>query len=229
MGVVLKAYFANQEWYRLERRRQLAVRQAAQQRQVPPGNPEAATLRREISCRLAEAMERLDRREDADARAQILQADRHLQDSRPTRYCDHPVADAVLWEQARRCEEAGIRLEARIDLPAGAGLSGAAICSLFSNVLDNAVHACLALPPHRRWIHCTAACRGAYLVVREENPWDPEAPAHAGPSSGSGLGLPILTELAGRCDGSVEVQRDEERFRITVCLRLEEPGEEAAP
>ena len=109
-------------------------------------------------------------------------------------------------------------------------MSGAAVCSLFSNVLDNAVHACLALPPQRRWIRCTAACRGAYLILREENPWNPAAPAHAGPSSGSGFGLQILSELARRYDGSLEVQQEDGCFRITVCLRREEPedGEEAA-
>lgn len=226
MGVVLSAYFANQEWYRLERRRRFAAQQTSLQRRRQAADtvePEAEALRRELLGRLEEAMARLGRQEAAGAREQVLGADRVLEASRPVRYCAHPVADAVIWEQARRCEAAGIRLEARVDLPAETGLSGAAICSLFSNVLDNAVHACLALPPQRRWIRCTAACRGAYLILREENPWDPTAPAHAGPSSGSGFGLRILSELARRCDGSVEVQRDDGRFRITVCLRLGRP------
>lgn len=234
MGVVVWAYFGNQEWHRLERRRLETAHQADLQRRRQAADntsAEVETLRQELRSRLETAMGQLERRETAGARAQVLDAVEVLQASRKARYCDHPVADAVLWEQARRCEEAGIRLELHASIPDDVGLSGAAICSLFSNVLDNAVHACLALPTRQRWIRCTAVCRGAYLVLREENPRDPAAPDHEGPSSGQGLGLRILSELARRCDGSVEVQRDDGRFRITVCLRRQLPGdgEEAEP
>ena len=227
MGVVLRAYFGIQEWYRLERRRGAAIRQAElQRRRADSAPPEIEAVRGELMELLGDAMERLDRREEEGARKQVLDADQVLRDSCPVRYCENPVADAVLWEQARHCAAAGIHLELQAAIPAEAGLSGAALCSLFSNVLDNAVHACLALPAQRRWIRCTAVCRGAYLILREENPWDPAAPAHAGPSSGSGFGLRILSELARRCDGSVEVQREDGRFRITVCLQRELPEAE---
>lgn len=240
MGVVLYAYLSNREWYRLERQRSQAAHQATLQRRRAESSEEdteAERVRREVRNLLDEALRQLDRREQSEARTQVLDADRMLQASRTKRYCDHPVADAVLWEQARRCDEAGIRLDVRAAVPVEAGISGAVLCSLFSNVLDNAVHACLALPPRQRWIRCTAACRGPYLVLREENPWDPAAPVHAGPSSGHGYGLRILSELARRCDGSVEVCREKNRFRITVCLRREqteaaaeqaEAGEEAS-
>lgn len=229
MGVVLYAYFGNQTWYLLERRRREAAHQTQLQRQRQAAPSEADALRRELRGRLDEVMACLGRQETEGVREQLLSVDQVLQSSRPVRFCDHPVADAVLWEQARRCEAAGIRLEVQAAIPVEVGLSGAAVCSLFSNVLDNAVHACLALPLQRRWIRCTAVCRGAYLILREENARDPAAPAHAGPSSGSGFGLAILSQLARRCDGSVEVQQEEERFQITVCLRrdLPEAGEGA--
>ena len=228
MGVVVWAYFGNQEWYRLERRRLETAHQADLQRRrqaTDHTSADVAVVRQELRDRLETAMKQLGQRETAGARAQVLDAVAALREGGKARYCDHPVADAVLWEQARRCDAAGIRLELRVSIPDEAGLSGAAICSLLSNVLDNAVHACLALPPRQRWIRCTAVCRGAYLILREENPWDPAAAPHEGPSSGRGFGLRILSELARRCDGSVEVQRDDGRFRITVYLRRQLPGD----
>lgn len=233
MGVVLRAYFGHQEWNRLERRRREVAQQTALQRhraESGDGTVEAQRIRREVRRLLDEALEQLERREQSGAREQILGADQVLQSSRAERYCDHPVADAVLWEQAQRCKGDGIELELQAAIPVDAGISGAVLCSLFSNVLDNAVHACLGLPPGQRWIRCTAVCRGAYLILRAENPWNPKAPTHAGPSSGHGFGLRILSELARRCDGSVETCRENGRYRITVCLRrdLPEGGEEAA-
>lgn len=143
-------------------------------------------------------------------------------------YCAHPVIDAVLADKARRCEAEHIRLELALDLPPELPQDGLALCSLFGNLLDNAVEACLRLPEGERVIRCRAGCRGGYLVVEEENPLPPpldEAAQQRRIRAGRGLGLEILSGIARRYGGEVETTQRDGRFQATVWLGLDTPPE----
>ncbi len=68
MGVVVWAYFGNQEWYRLERRRLETAHQADLQRRRQAADntsAEAAAVRQELRSRLETVMAQLERRETA--------------------------------------------------------------------------------------------------------------------------------------------------------------------
>ena len=97
-------------------------------------------------------------------------------------------------------------------------MSETELCSVFSNLMDNAVRACSALPEGMRRIRLSAALRGAYLIVRVRNPM-PEEPRSAAERGDHGLGLGILEEIARRHDGALEVSREDGQFSVTLWLR----------
>ena len=142
------------------------------------------------------------------------------------------MVDAVAADKARRCQAEGIALELRLALPQDLPLDGPALCSVFANLLDNAMEACLRLPAEARQITCSAVCRGGYLIVQERNPLPPPLDAEARRrrhADGRGLGLEILEQIARRYDGMVEICREDGQFQITVWLKLAAPEKEGAP
>ncbi len=87
---------------------------------------------------------------------------------------------------------------------------GPALCSLFGNLLDNAVKAVSACPKSSGLSDGWASCRGGYLVVEEENPLPPplhETAQQSRVRAGRGLGLEILSGIARRYGGEVETTR----------------------
>ena len=58
------------------------------------------------------------------------------------RLCENRIADTILSEKRKLCEQAGIQSEFSCSVPAGLPFDSVTLCSLFSNLLDNAIAAC---------------------------------------------------------------------------------------
>lgn len=140
-------------------------------------------------------------------------------------WCEHGPANMLLEMKARSAGEAGVSLEADLDLPRGLALPALDLCAVLSNVLDNAIAAASAAPEGSRRVRLAAAPRGGWLAVRCENGVAPgaEAPRGARPEPGGrGWGLRILGEFARRHDGEVSAGPSGDGAFVTrVTLRLD--------
>ena len=231
-GVVLLRLFAQaKEYYRARERQRMLERQLdlrrARQSELEANARQVSQLGDQLRGQLEAARQSLGERDLPRAGGALDRASKQLKAVQST-YCAHPVIDAVLADKARRCEAEHIRLELALDLPPELPQDGPALCSLFGNLLDNAVEACLRLPEGERVIRCRAGCRGGYLVVEEENPLPPpldEAARQSRVRAGRGLGLEILSGIARRYGGEVETQQRDGRFQVTVWLGLDAPPE----
>ena len=231
-GVVLLRLFAQaKEYYRAQERQRMLERQLdlrrARQSELEANARQVGQLSDQLRGQLEAARQSLNESDLPRAGGALDRASKQLKAVQST-YCAHPVIDAVLADKARRCEAEHIRLELALDLPPELPQDGPALCSLFGNLLDNAVEACLRLPEGERVIRCRAGCRGGYLVVEEENPLPPpldEAARQSRVRAGRGLGLEILSGIAKRYVGEVETQQRAGRFQVTVWLGLDAPPE----
>ena len=231
-GVVLLRLFAQaKEYYRARERQRMLERQLdlrrARQSELEANARQISRLGDQIRGQLEAGRQSLSERDLPRVGGALDRASRQLKAVQGT-YCAHPVIDAVLADKARRCEAEHIRLELALDLPPELPQDGPALCSLFGNLLDNAVEACLRLPEGERVIRCRAGCRGGYLVVEEENPLPPpldEAARQSRVRAGRGLGLEILSGIARRYGGEVETQQRDGRFQVTVWLGMDAPLE----
>lgn len=228
-NALLLCFFSRAQEYQALEDRQRALERTlesleARRRALEAGEAESEALRGALLRQVEEADACLAAGELPRVRDSIGDMSRRLRAS-GGQWCAHPIVDAVAADKVRLCREAGIEPELRLRLPSELPLEGTVLCSLFANILDNAAEACAALPAECRWIRCSAACRGDYLVVWEENPLPPpRSPAlgEARRQAGRGLGLDILRELAGSRGGGVDVTAEKGRFRIAVWLRLGE-------
>lgn len=130
-------------------------------------------------------------------------------------YCGIPIVNAILSEKAGLCRSSGIGLHAELLLPDGIGIDPLDLCSVFSNVLDNAIHACQTLPDQTcPQILLRARIQGNFLAVCCENP----SAEPTGKPSGTGIGLKILKEIAQRWDGSLETEYADGTFTARMVL-----------
>lgn len=135
--------------------------------------------------------------------------------TRECSYCGVPIVNALLSEKQEICDREGIMLSADLLFPEGVSVEPIDLCSVFSNLMDNAIRACTQLPPEQRHITLTAGMKGDYLVVRCENP----AAKAPGPlPEGTGYGKRILRDIAQRWGGSFEAAYENGIYTATVIL-----------
>lgn len=231
-GIVLLRLFAQaKEYYRTREHQRMLERQLdlrrARQGELEANARQISRLGDQLRGQLEAARQSISESDLPRAGGALDRASRQLKAVQST-YCAHPVIDAVLADKARRCEAEHVRLELSLDLPPELPQDGPALCSLFGNLLDNAVEACIRLPEDERVIRCRAGCRGGYLVVEAENPLPPpldEAARQSRVRAGRGLGLEILSGIARRYGGEVETQQRDGRFQVTVWLGMDAPLE----
>ena len=132
-------------------------------------------------------------------------------------FCANNIVDAILAVKQSECRQYDIRLHHSLLLERELPFEGLALCSVFSNLMDNAIRACRSLPAHQRDITLTARVEGGFLLVKLQNPLPgPDA------EKGSGLGLKILRQIAEQYTGEVIAEEEDGNFCILVALRLPE-------
>ncbi len=147
------------------------------------------------------------------------------------RQCAHRVVDALMRAKAAECESKGIVLTSHLDVPQDLPFPEMDLCSLFANVMDNAIKACSLCGSERRHVGIRAGKASGLFVIDAENGCPLRAgreERHARRAKGldeHGWGLAILREVADRFDGTVETERTNGTFRTTVTLAL--PREDA--
>jgi hypothetical protein len=66
------------------------------------------------------------------------------------RYCGNVTVNAVLGGYIEIAEEKGIGVSTELDIPGNIGIDEFDLCVLFGNAVENAIEACLRIPPESR-------------------------------------------------------------------------------
>lgn len=224
---LLRAVRQTQEQYAQQERQQELERQLkfqeTRQRQLAGQETQIDTIQQDIARRLEAARRYLAAGESDRVQASIEGIAQRLRATAQRQFCDHSVVDAVLADKYGRCEGMKIVLESALRISAKVEMDGVLLCSVFSNIMDNAIAACAWLPEEERHISVSALSEGGYLIIKEKNPasfpprktkkTERDLPAH-------GLGLKILDQLARQTGGQIEILDGKQDFQITVWLKL---------
>ena len=131
-------------------------------------------------------------------------------------YCAVPIINAILNEKNRLCEQHQIDLIADLFFPSDLHVDDVMLCSLFSNLLDNAIHAVEEMEPGKRWIRISAIMEGGFLVVKTRNPSGKPEPVRRG----HGKGTVILREIAEMYGGMYQTEYRDGIFTAVVNIEL---------
>ncbi|MEG3074173.1 MAG: GHKL domain-containing protein [Ruthenibacterium sp.] len=130
-------------------------------------------------------------------------------------YCEHYIVNAVLTCKHEECVQHTIELQESIVLPEQLPVEDVQLCSIFANLLDNAIHAVTPLPPEKRKISVKTGVHGTTLFVNVANPYDATLM-----QKGTGYGLHILREIAAQYRGTVITNGENGIFTAIVSLEL---------
>ena len=196
----------------------LLFQQQSYYTQILTDAEDASRIRHDIRNQLQTAYTLMSQGDNAAAREQLDGIARTLT-SAPA-YCPHRVVNAILAVKASRFSESGIPFDCHCDLPTELPLEGVELCSLFSNVLDNAFRSAAACPRDAdRTVSLSAAMKNGFLILSCTNPLPPQTLPQKG--RGHGLGLGILEDIARRHSGELKTEQADGIFKTTVWLQIE--------
>jgi signal transduction histidine kinase len=172
-------------------------------------------IRLDFHSRLEVAM-KLEAGKDASARNMIAAMSDQINQTRENTYCGIPVVNAILTEKEEVCLQAEINLQVSLDIPQLPWIEQMHLCSIFGNLLDNAITACKQMehnePPV---IRLSSMVDGDYMFIKVTNPSN--KPGRK-PVAGRGYGFRILSDLAKRYGGSFQSHYHNGIFTAVVSL-----------
>lgn len=152
-------------------------------------------------------------------------------------YSDNMLADAVLQSLARRCETAKVSFSGNLYIGKEIPLADSDLCTVLSNLADNAFEAVQKILPEQRFISFTGSRRVKWLTVMVENSYDGVLLTNRDgivtrkeDSVMHGLGLKSVCSIVESVPGAsvrIEPSGEEKIFRVTLMFprRMEESGQ----
>ena len=145
-------------------------------------------------------------------------------------YCGRPAVDALLFYYDNLAEIRHINLSLQFQIPEPFSMTDVELCTLLGNLLENAVEACLRMPPEAtKRIRLKTACKPAFWYMVIENTYNGMlAPkeqqgffTRKNNSEYHGIGLSSAMHLVEKHKGTLDVQPSAELFRVGIMIPIE--------
>ncbi len=130
------------------------------------------------------------------------------------------IADAILNSKLSLARERRITVKAEARIPVRLSIPELDLCIVIGNLLDNAMEACMELPPNKRLIRIYAEMKGNYLYLILTNTAAGGKKGHFASTKGvgRGLGLSRVDEVVKKHGGYLTRASEEEAFSTEVLL-----------
>ena len=143
------------------------------------------------------------------------------------------ILDTLLEQKKAKAESKGIAFRIRADRIGELPFSDMEICTLFSNLLDNAIEACEKIQDDRRWvaIQITRKSGMLYLTISnsiKDRPAEQEGKLITNKQNHQlhGYGIKSVQKIVRKYEGDFSYQIRESEFIVTITFwRLEERNE----
>lgn len=181
---------------------------------------EMAKLRHDFNNQLVTAYHLAEQGEMLKVRALLDAVKAEIAGTGGYPYCGNTVVNAVLNEKAAACQTRGIRLETELALSEIPAIQPVHMCSVFTNLLDNAIRAAEECPEPERFIFIKSARKEGYLHIKVEN--SALEVKKANQLQRKGYGQEILRDIAQRYDGEFLTDWNTGVYRAMLSLSAAE-------
>lgn len=130
------------------------------------------------------------------------------------------MVDAILNSKLSLAAKNQIRVTAEAKIPVALTTPGPDLCVIIGNLLDNAIDACMELPPSRRLIRVYMEMKGNYLYLAITNTagGGKKRLLRSGKGRGHGLGLSQVDAAVRKYDGYLTRASEEEAFSTEILI-----------
>ncbi|GFI10215.1 hypothetical protein IMSAGC007_02682 [Lachnospiraceae bacterium] len=177
------------------------------------------SMQKELEARFQYLNEEIERGNMESARQELQSLQEKLKAAKPNSYCQNMIVNAVLDEKEKRCKEHGAIMEVNAFIPRKPGVEPLHLCSIFANLLDNAIEAVKEIEASRRLIEINAEMKGNYLFIKVKNETTYEH-AKRKKREGRGNGTLILKDIVQKYDGSYKAGYKEGIYTSVLMLRV---------
>ena len=130
------------------------------------------------------------------------------------------MADAILNSKLSLAAQKDIQVKADTKIPVSLTVSELDLCIIIGNLLDNAIEACMELPPERRLIRIYMEMKGNYLYLALTNTagGKKKQSFHSTKGEGHGYGIARADAIVKKYGGYITRASEDEAFSTEVLL-----------
>lgn len=169
---------------------------------------------------IVNALEKGDTRESKDL---LESANRTVDATRTKEFCKNPIVNAVLSEKEKECHKQGISLNVEMQYGGDMGLTAIETCSLYANLLDNAIHAAQVSATEEKKISLLTKKVGDYITVKVENTAD--SSSQKKDTRRKHYGKEIIDDIVKKHDGEWSAKWDKKANRYEAIVIVLHKGE----
>lgn len=174
-------------------------------------------LKDDYQTQLKQVSVLLENTQSKDALSLLDKLMNHVNSTKEYPFCPSPIINAVLSDKEHLCQQLSIAIQVDLTIGSCETLSPVYLCNIFSNLLDNAIHACQNIEDEsKRYIHITAKQTGDYLHIKVTN----SATSLLNSKEGHGYGQKILKDIAEKHHGNFQTHYDNGTYEAYLSLQL---------
>jgi len=150
--------------------------------------------------------------------------------SMPAPFCKNPVVEALLQNKYSMAKDSNIKMEIVVHLDSETGIDDLHLCSVLSNLIDNALEACSNISDPSILPYITVKCyeKAAFLIIKVTNfkqnkillSRDKRILSTKQDASKHGLGLTIVENIAKLYNGGLRLNYSDHEFEAIAALGL---------
>ncbi|MBR5127045.1 MAG: GHKL domain-containing protein [Roseburia sp.] len=180
---------------------------------------EVAKIRHDFNNQLTAALQMVQSGEQEQSKELLEELRKAVENSRERKWCDNAVVNAVVAEKYRECVNRKIMFDAEIVITEDVPVNPLHLCSVFSNLLDNAIHAAVESGVPSPTIVVRTMLQEKYLYIKVEN--DAKKPTTKVHREGHGYGLQIIKNIAQQYNGEYQGGWENGVYQALVVLEVQ--------
>lgn len=185
---------------------------------------ELEILKAKYTKELDEIYNMIKRRSQKEDIANMLdELEEEILNTKGKNYCENVIVNEIIREKEQQCRQYNIDFDIDIKLPKDAEVSRLYWCSIFNNLLNNAINECIRLgDDQRRYIDLSCGIKGGYICIAVKNSSNrPTITFHKEKGlKEHGWGLKIMQDIASEYDGHFNTKYKNGEYQAVLMLGI---------
>lgn len=154
----------------------------------------------------------------------IAQYENSLTVTAPVRICKSDALNALFNHYRQQAIENNVDINWRIDLPDKSRILNVDLCSIFGNILENAIDGCCTVEEGKRYFNLTSEIKGECLYIVSTNnygkPLKMDGETYSSTKhQGKGIGLHSMKSITEVYDGIFDAGNNNGEFFVDIMLK----------